>query len=178
MSKQITRVYIRRAEAQDAAAIARVHVDSWQAAYLGLIPASILNRLSIPGQAANWRRILLGGGTPGSRTWVVSAGETIVGFTSVGPSRDDEEDPFTVGEIYTLYLTPTVWGRGLGGELFDAAQADLSRRGFMIATVWVLEGNTRARHFYELAGFERDGERRAVRVGDTCLPEIRYRRGT
>jgi ribosomal protein S18 acetylase RimI-like enzyme len=176
MSNQIARVYIRRAEPRDAAAIARVHVDSWQAGYLGLIPASILNRLSVAGQTTSWARLLRGGGTPGSRTLVLSLGESVVGFSSAGPTRDDEDGPAAVGEIYTIYLVPAAWGRGLGGELLDAVQGELARRGFREATIWVLEGNTRARRFYELAGFEPDGAGRPVRLDQVTLPELRYRR--
>jgi ribosomal protein S18 acetylase RimI-like enzyme len=175
MPNQIARVTIRRAEPRDAAAIARVHVYSWQAAYLGLIPASILNRLSVTGQTASWQRLLRSGGVPGSRTWLLLLGESVVGFSSAGPTRDDERDPAAVGEVYTIYLAPAAWGRGLGGELLDAVQADLARRGYREATVWVLEGNTRARRFYELAGLELDGAERPVRLDHVTLPELRYR---
>lgn len=176
MPNHVARISIRRAEPPDAAAIARVHVDSWQASYLGLIPAPVLNRLTVPGQMASWARLLRGEGTPGSRTWLLAVGETIVGFSSVGPTRDDDDGWAKVGEIYTIYLSPSAWGRGLGSELLDAAQADLARRGFRVVTLWVLEGNTRARRFYELAGFERDEARRSVRLDTATLPEVRYRR--
>lgn len=177
MPNHVVRVSIRRAELRDAAAIAQVHVDSWQAGYLGLIPASVLNRLTVSGQAASWHKLLRGQGTPGARTWLVAVGESIVGFSSVGPTRDDEEEGRgLIGEVYTIYLSPPAWGRGLGGELLDAVQADLARRGYRTATIWVLEGNTRARRFYELAGFERDGARREVRLDSVTLPEVRYRR--
>ncbi|MCC6551942.1 MAG: GNAT family N-acetyltransferase [Polyangiaceae bacterium] len=178
MSHRTARITIRRAEPRDAAAIARVHVDSWQAAYLGLIPASVLNRLTVAGQTASWTRLLRGGGAPGSRTWLLTLAGEVVGFSSVGPTRDDDDDGeiAAVGEVYTLYLAPASWGRGLGGELLDAAQADLARRGFRAVTIWVLAGNTRARRFYELAGFDLDGARRPVRIDPVTLPEVRYRR--
>lgn len=174
--KQITRATIRRAGPRDAVAIARVHVDSWQAAYLGLIPAAVLNRLSVPVQAASWRRILGTDERRGSRTWLACNSSAVLGFSSAGPTRDDDDDPVTVGEIYTIYLAPTAWSRGLGGELLDAAQADLARRGFRTATLWVLSGNTRARRFYELNGFTPDGARRPVDLGGITLMEVRYRR--
>jgi ribosomal protein S18 acetylase RimI-like enzyme len=174
--RQITRATIRRAGPPDAAAIARVHVDSWQAAYLGLIPASVLNRLSLPAQTASWQRLLSTDERRGSRTLLICAGGAILGFSSAGPTRDDDDDPLRVGEIYTIYLLPSAWGRGLGGELFEAAQEDLARRRYRTVTLWVLAGNTRARRFYELNGFEADGARRPVNVGGVTLMEVRYRR--
>lgn len=174
--KQITRFTLRRAGHRDAYAIARAHVDSWQASYLGLIPAAVLNRLSVTGQAVSWRRILSTDDHRGARTWIITDGALVVGFCSAGPTRDEDDDLLTVGEIYTIYLIPPAWGRGLGAELLDAAQSDLAHRGHQAVSLWVLEGNTRARRFYELNGFAPDGGRRPVHVGEATLPEMRYRR--
>ncbi len=176
MTKQITRAAIRRAQLRDAADIARVQVDSWQAAYLGLIPVSVLNNLSVTARTTTWRRILTGNTTPGSRTWVLDCHGSILGFVSAGPTRDDDEHPRRVGEVYAIYLSPTAWGHGLGAELLDVAQDDLAGRGFVTSTIWVLAGNPRARRFYELHGYERDGAQRPVLLGNTSLPEVRYRR--
>lgn len=176
MSERITRAVIRRAQPEDAAAIARVEVDSWQAAYLGLVPAADLNGLSLRAREASWQRILSHGAATGARAWVLCAEDAALGFASAGPTRDDDDDPGEVGELYTIYLLPAAWGRGLGAALLDTAQADLARRRHRTMTIWVLEGNTRARRFYELSGFTRDGARRQARVGAGSLPEVRYRR--
>jgi ribosomal protein S18 acetylase RimI-like enzyme len=176
MSERISRASIRRAQPADAAAIARTEVDSWQSAYLGLVPAAVLNALSVPARQASWHRILTRSATTGTRTWLLCAGGAVLGFASAGPTRDPDDAPLDVGELYTIYLLPAAWGRGLGAALLDTAQADLARRRYRTMTLWVLEGNTRARRFYELAGLSRDGARRPTRVGTVSLPEIRYRR--
>ncbi|WP_437736369.1 N-acetyltransferase family protein [Sorangium sp. So ce1335] len=176
MSQRITRAVIRRAAPEDAGAIARVEVDSWRAAYLGLVPASDLNALSTQARAASWRRILSHAAATGTRAWTLHAEDAVLGFASAGPTRDEDDDPTEVGELYTIYLLPAAWGRGLGAALLDTAQADLARRRHRVMTIWVLEGNTRARRFYELSGFGRDGARRPTRVGAGSLPEVRYRR--
>ncbi|AUX41232.1 acetyltransferase [Sorangium cellulosum] len=176
MSEPITRAVIRRAQPADAATIARVEVDSWRAAYLGLVPAAVLNALSAPAREASWRRILSHAAATGTRAFLLCTGGAAIGFASAGPTRDEDDDPGDVGELYTLYLLPVAWGRGLGAALLDTAQADLARRRHRTMTIWVLEGNTRARRFYELSGFARDGARRAAPVGPGSLPEIRYRR--
>lgn len=164
--------HIRRARPRDARAIARVHVDSWQTAYLGLVPAAILNQLTVDDRTTSWQRIL---GSRASGTWVVEADGAIVGFASAGPNRDDDAETHGGGEIYAIYLTPAFWGRGLGFELMQSALEDLRSRRVRVVTLWVLAGNTRARRFYEQCGFSLDGGEKVEHLGGAVLPEVRYR---
>lgn len=39
-------MHIRKAAVEDAAAIAKVHVDSWRTTYKGIMPSDYLNSLS------------------------------------------------------------------------------------------------------------------------------------
>ncbi len=166
---------IRSARPSDAQALGRIHVDSWQAAYLGIIPAALLNSLRVDERAASYHRSLSLEGGGRSRTLVVLSEGLIQGFASAGPTRDPDDSAYFVGEIYALYLAPTAWGRGLGFELFKAAQDHLQDKLFSAATVWVLRDNTRARRFYEMAGFARDRGARDALLGKVALPELRYR---
>ena len=167
---------VRRARLLDAPAMAAVHVDSWRAAYLGLVPAVVLNGLSVSARAASWTRILAEGEARGSRAWVAVLDGRIVGFVSAGPTRDADDHRGQVGEVYAIYLVPTAWGRGLGGELLRVAEDDLCDRGYRAATIWVLAGNTRARRFYAQCGYDADGGAQDERVGPAVLPSVRYRR--
>jgi GNAT superfamily N-acetyltransferase len=168
---------VRRARLADAPAIARVHVDSWRAAYLGLVPSAVLDALSVERRRASWANILGGGGAiDGSRAWVATVGARTVGFVSAGPSRDQDDAGKNVGEVYAIYLEPAAWGHGLGSDLLEAAEDDLSLRGMKTVTLWVLEGNPRARRFYEIAGYTLDGKRAEEEVGPAKLPSVRYRK--
>ena len=51
-------VELRRARPEDAVALARVHVKSWQAAYRGLLPLDYLERLDMSQRRDGWKRIL------------------------------------------------------------------------------------------------------------------------
>ena len=51
---------IRRARPDDAAAIARVHVESWRSTYAGLLPERLLLKLSNAQHEARWWRHVLG----------------------------------------------------------------------------------------------------------------------
>jgi GNAT superfamily N-acetyltransferase len=165
---------VRPAQPQDAEAIARVQVESWRGAYRGLLPDALLDGLSVVRRRDGWR-LTLERPLPRSHVLVADDGGEVVGFASVGPSRDADCDPAAVGELYTLYLLPSRWGLGVGAALHDAALAALRAEGWQSAIVWVLDGNERGRSFYErhgwgLEGAERDEPRyRPAR-------ELRYRR--
>ena len=57
-----------------------------------------------------------------------------------------------------------------------AAIAQLRDDGCLEAFLWVLEDNPRARRFYELAGWDTDGERKAEERWGVRAPEVRYRK--
>jgi len=167
-------VRIRPAAAADAPAIARVRVAAWRAAYPGLVPAEILDALSAEERERGWREILAR--APRSVLLAEEEDGTLLGFAHVGRARDDDAHPLRTGELYALYLLPEAWGAGVGRRLWEAARQWLIVEEFAEATCWVLEGNPRARRFYERAGFSLDdGVRREVRMGEASLPHLRYR---
>jgi len=100
---------VRRAEPQDAPAVARVHVASWRQAYRGLLPQEYLDSLSVEARTMTWAKAFsqLPDQTP--TTLVGELDGQIVGFASVGPCRDDDTDTAT-GELRGLYLDPAHWG--------------------------------------------------------------------
>jgi hypothetical protein len=106
-------VSVRRATNADARAIAQVHVDSWRAAYPGLIPERFLERLSVGRRERQWADTLAAG-EDGPVVLVADSGDRLVGFSTVAiPARDpDEEDD--VAEIPAIYVAPQAWGRGVG----------------------------------------------------------------
>ncbi|MEU4695201.1 GNAT family N-acetyltransferase [Actinoplanes sp. NPDC023714] len=159
---------VRPAVPADAPGLATVHVLTWQAAYRGMMPQAYLDALSVAERAATWRgwldRI-----APPRAVLVLSPG--VSGFVTVGAG----EDPST-GQLFAIYVLPSLWGTGCGRQLMDAGVASLTASGFTSATLWVLEENVRARRFYEAAGWHWDG---ATLLDDSRgfpLHEIRYRR--
>ena len=163
---------VRPARADDADAIAGVHVRSWQAAYPGIVPQDILDRLSVERRAISWRATIEEDGD--ERVWVVEDEGRVRGFASIGPGRDDDLAS-TSGELYAIYLEPEAWSLGLGRLLFAAAIKDLRARGFEPLVLWVLTDNTRGRRFYEAAGWQVDGTARMLDFDETPIEELRYR---
>lgn len=165
---------IRVARLADAPAIAQVHVTAWRATYRGLLPATLLDNLSVEGRIQEWNEILsLGGGY----ILVSTYAERIIGFAGCGECRDYDLNDGRTGELYAIYLDPAFWGQGYGIALLNAALTLLQRDDYRLATLWVLEGNQRARRFYARTGFAPDGDIKVEALpGGVEVRELRYRR--
>jgi len=137
---------IRRAEPDDAAAIADVHARSWQGAYGGIIPFRALTAMIGRRGPAWWTNAI----RRAASVLVVEIGGEVVGYATLGRNRARELPQ--QGEIYELYIKPEYQGVGLGTRLFAAARDKLSAHGLSGLVVWALEDNINATHFYEGAG--------------------------
>jgi ribosomal protein S18 acetylase RimI-like enzyme len=146
-------VDIRDATPADAHGIATVLVQSWRAAYRGLLPDDLLAGLSVPDRQQFWSNALIAP-PPHTGNVVATIGPAIVGFAATGPPlvTVDRADP-TVGDLYALYLKPALWRRGIGTQLHAAALDRLRSSGFTHAGLWVLETNERALRFYTRHGW-------------------------
>ena len=132
----------------DLFAVSRVYEESWREAYRGLLPQEYLN--SIP--LGKWVPYLE---QAGRESLLLLKGEKIVGTASCCASRTPELAGW--GEIVFLYLLPEYWGNGWGKALLSAAVKQLESMGYRDLFLWVLEGNQRARAFYECMGFRPSG---------------------
>lgn len=161
---------LRDAAPDDALAVARVHVRSWQVAYRGLISDIFLDRMNPADRAARYTF-----GQPGPETILIEDSSGIGGFATVGPARDGDAEP-NQGELMAIYLDPLWWGTGAGRLLMAAARGRLVDRGFSTATLWVLAGNHRACSFYRRDGWRADGGQSTFEIDGQQIPEVRYRR--
>jgi len=161
-------VQIRPATPDDALAIETIRVRGWRTAYRHVFPAAELDALPIDPE--RWRA-RLHVPPPGWTTIVCEDGDTVVGFASTGPSRDEDE----AGELYAIYVDPDAWSTGAGRTLLAAAEASLVRD-YDAALLWVLEDNPRARDFYERGGWAPDGVRKAEERFGVRAAEVRYRK--
>jgi ribosomal protein S18 acetylase RimI-like enzyme len=163
---------LRPAEPADAAAVAHVHVRSWQIAYRGLLPDEYLGGLQAAERVPHYT---FGDRRPGqpATTIALEDGE-ICGFATSGSSRD--RDRTHSGELYALYVDPSCWNRGIGHALIGDSRERLTQAGFAEAHLWVLEGNARAERFYRLDGWTADGARRPEDLWGVVVDEVRYRR--
>ena len=108
---------IRPAVPGDAAAIARAHVASWQAAYRELLPQAFLDALSVAERTELWRNSL----AKKVPVLIAEQGGEVAGFIALGPCRDQDAQP-GIWEIWAMYLVPDCWSQGVGRALWLAAR--------------------------------------------------------
>jgi len=190
-------VVIRPGSAADAPQVAEVQRDSWFAAYRDLIAHEIIDRVTAPDDGARvrqtfqtrpWQQMIVaaapGPGPAGGAA--APPGARIVGYASFGPETDVLGAPWPhpvsaagregrVAELYALYVRPDWWSTGTGRALMERVLAATAAAGYARITLWVLQGNSRARRFYERAGFVPDGASNVLH-GLGGVTEVRYRR--
>jgi SAM-dependent methyltransferase len=161
-------IRIRDGVADDAAAIARVHIQSWRTTYAGIIPDDYIARFASDSRERTWRGLL----TESERRSFVCVAEdekgTIVGFASGGRARGEATD--YAGEIYALYLMQPFQRRGIGRRLMAAVARRFLGVGHLSMIVWVLAENP-SRRFYAAIGGAPAGEKPADIAG---LTEVAY----
>jgi ribosomal protein S18 acetylase RimI-like enzyme len=166
-------VNVRPAVASDGDAIGRVQVETWRAAYAGLLPDEAIAGFDVQARQQQWRDGLAREQRPGSATFVAELDGAVVGFASVGTSRDEGVEG--EGELYAIYLQPACWGRGIGCALLERAEESMRASGFEQAILWVLAGNERGERFYRAGGWRPDG-RKQDRFQGAEVVELRYRK--
>lgn len=156
-------VRFRRATPADSLALGRMHVEAWREAYPDLLPGEILASLDPSARAAMWQVAL----ERGAEVHLAELGDAIVGFGSSG-SRRDPTLPCS-GEIYAIYVLRVAQRLGVGRALMSAMAHDLLAQGHRSAALWVLEGNTPGRQFYQALGGREIARRNQEREAFTAI---------
>jgi GNAT superfamily N-acetyltransferase len=158
---------VRDARQEEAAAIARVHVDSWRTSYRGIVSEGFLASMSYEDFEDRWRQWLLGAGDP---RWAYRVAELpsgrIVGFASGGP-RQGSAYPDYEAELYALYLLREHQRAGIGRVLFGSVARSLAEGGSTSLLAWVLAHNP-SRRFYEAVGGKLLGSQE-IEIGGASL---------
>ena len=160
---------IRVSTPADADRLAEVSLHSWQAAYRGLLPQPYLDGLKLEDRRRTWYRNLA---STSLASFLSEEQGRVQGYVNLWPDRSDSE----AMEITAIYVHPDYWRAGIGSLLMDRALAYLAGSGSSRASLWVLEDNSRARAFYERAGFVPSGQLRQDRsFGGVTVRELQYR---
>ena len=161
---------IREATIDDAAAIARVHVDSWRTTYAGIVPEEYLAGILYDDREQNWRERLLD--PTGSEVTFVAQNDDcgVIGFATGGPERTGNRTYRS--EIYAIYLLAQFQRQGIGRRLALALAKWLLQLGHESLVIWVLAANP-SRAFYEALGGEAVDEG-LIEIGGAKLVEVAY----
>jgi len=174
---------IRAMTPDDVQRVGLVHTTVWREAYTDLVEPGYLDSPDAAYFADLWYRSLTQPPAPGVVQRVAlealpPEGPTedgrpaprrfgeIVGIGMAGPCRD--EDAPTEWELWSINLLARSHGSGLADSLMDELV------GGRPTTLWVFEGNARARSFYKRHGFHLEGARRhEPEVGATEIRLVR-----
>lgn len=184
---------IRPATPYDAQAIARIRVQGWRFAYQGLISQDYLDSLSVAKDTKRMRGYLsqFPQNSPPSRSAPVQSSDgekrsfmlavrddAVLGFCrfSAAPDKDDRAERAVPGgtlngRLHSLYIDPETLGQGIGHTLMSHALSTFAAWGCERATLWVLEGNSRAISFYERQGWQCTGATKVDQSFGPCLVE-------
>jgi 3-deoxy-manno-octulosonate cytidylyltransferase (CMP-KDO synthetase) len=140
-------IVYRKATAEDAPAVARVHVESWRESFAGIVPAEFLNNLNVEKRESAFRQ---GFDQSDYKMFVAeTARHGIVGFADFGAAR--EKDFGYEAELYAIYLLPEFQRRGIGENLLRLCQKEMRADNFnsmyLIALI-----NSPYKTFYEKMG--------------------------
>jgi ribosomal protein S18 acetylase RimI-like enzyme len=130
----------------------------WHDAYPGLISWEYLDALSLEKceeVAFRWPDNII----------IAKDDDRVIGFTGCGIRPDVPE----IGEIFSMYVLPEYYGKGVSQQLMNARLEKLSQ--YDEITLWVLKENKRAIRFYRKCGFVPDGSE----MMDTRLKAVEIR---
>lgn len=162
---------IRNARTDDYAGITSVHIKSWQETYVGLMPQSFLDNLSIEGRQSFWEEHLRDPSHCES-IWVAeNQSEEIVGFCSGGVARNSQL-AFD-SELYAIYLLKEFQGQGVGRSMFNALVSRLKEDGYQSMYLWVVKGS-KTIAIYESLGGVLGNQTQTDLIGGEEVEELLY----
>jgi GNAT superfamily N-acetyltransferase len=133
------RIELRRAQPEDALVIARIWQAGWPDGHLGNVPdelAAIRDEADFRERATKLVPLAA----------VAEVDGATVGFVAV-----------TGDEVTQVYVTAEHRGRGIADALLDHAEKAIRGAGHGSAWLAVVDGNARARRFYERRGWSDGG---------------------
>jgi GNAT superfamily N-acetyltransferase len=160
-------VLLRPVADEDLAGIGDLHYRSRATAYADILSPEALT-FGSPAALGEWWAERWKWERETHRLTVATVDGALAGFTYLGPS-----EAAGVAELSAIHADPEFLGKGVGRALMIDAVSALRPYGDR-AVLWVLEGNARARAFYEKGGWAADGESRVEPIGAEPVLQLRY----
>jgi ribosomal protein S18 acetylase RimI-like enzyme len=158
---------IRKAEVEDAGAIAHVHVESWKTTYVGIVSDVFLASLNEEERTQSWREQIR---ADNISIFLVEDETGVFGFVAGGEVREKLEE--YDAELYAIYLLRERQRQGVGKTLSLTLASALQAKGFTSMLVWVLEQNSSV-SFYERLGAVQIA-RKIINIGGADLQELAF----
>lgn len=170
---------LREPTVEDAHAIANLLVDSWLAAYDGLLPAELLAGLSVAEREEQLTAALGAPKPAGAVRLVAEVDGQIVGFVNAGvaetagQAKRGADGHGRIGELAVLHVDPGRSREGIGRGLMHGAVKRLRANGCDQVRAWVVDGNEPGFAFLVAQGWTRSTERRREVLDGHMVREVR-----
>ena len=151
---------IRVAGVADASVVGKVHSEAWKSAYRGSFPDGFIN-----GDTASKRTDEFLNSIKDDKYtyYLLQESNQTAGIVKTHAEENSLE-------IESFYILNEYKGKGLGSRFIDFIKNSAKPECIFL---WVLENNSKARHFYENNGFVMTGDSRMINRGIE-LKQIRY----
>src|SRR6476469_2661950 len=106
-------VSVRPAGPADVDDVSRIQVVTWQHGYASILPAAVLELVTVENAREAWQQAITAPPTPQHRVLVAQEQDQVVGFAALAPADDaqpDDADPDTTAAIGPILVEPR-WGR-------------------------------------------------------------------
>jgi ribosomal protein S18 acetylase RimI-like enzyme len=164
---------IREARIEDSAGLARVQVDSYRTAYVGILPDEYLAHFTYEDQEQDWRD-LLASETSDILLLLTEAHDGGIAGYALGRLGASDIAPYE-SELVSLHVRHPLQKHGIGCALVAAMAERFRTQGCSSLMLWVAKENVSARRFYERLGGQSIGEHTIdLGEGDVKLTEVAY----
>lgn len=160
---------VRRAIITDSFEMSGVYVQSWKAAYRGILSKEYLDGLS----AESWTEEIVNDFENNNMiAWVITRGKDIIATATVLESQSSQYEGYL--EIDSIYVLPKYWDQKAGSILMDEILSYAKNSGYHDIMLWDFEDNADSIKFYEKFGFEANDDLKAVQKGDMFITHKCY----
>src|SRR5687767_7701901 len=111
----LSNITYREASVAECAAVAKVHVRSWKESFAGLVPQTVMDRITVENRTKAFEKRFQ---SDSYKLYVAeAANRRLIGFADCGEPRE-QIDTYQA-ELYAIFLLPESQGSGVGRRLFS-----------------------------------------------------------
>lgn len=137
-------IYLINNKSEEIKQISKIYIDSWKITYDGFVSDSYLKSLNYHDAEKKWSDFL---NDTKNFIFVAKENNQVIGF--VAGCIDDENSE---GELYALYVNPTLKNTGIGSKLLDKFFEHMKENHITSIIVWAMSKNKKAISYYKHKG--------------------------
>lgn len=137
-------IYLINNKSKEIKSISKIYIDSWKITYHNLVSDEYLESLNYHDAEKKWTEFL---NSDKNFIFVAEQNSEIVGF--VAGCMDDKN---LEGELYAIYVDPTLKNSGIGSKLLEIFFDYIKQNNMTKAIVWAMSKNKNAISYYKHKG--------------------------